>query len=227
MNKSIVIPVYLNQAIVFDVIASLHGGLAKVERVHIAEGGEASVGGNAEVGANNIFALLGVSLSGKASKKNSNDTEIEKVHTPSSLFNTMKQELESDGLVKVVTDSESFNSLKPGDFIEIDGTVTKNPLVDFLEQMLAMLDLASVLTSDLKKKKDRDETNAIKTQIKALLSALQHDGIMDMICKSQIGDFTFSAVMPMRSNYFSTQSRSEIIDGHFKVFAKITKICLA
>ena len=36
-DNAIVIPVYLNQAIVFDVIASLHNGLAKVERVHITE----------------------------------------------------------------------------------------------------------------------------------------------------------------------------------------------
>ena len=68
MNKyNLDIPIYLNQKIVFDLLASINNGLAQVTKLKTSStvGIEFSGGVDAELGNKNIFTLLGVNLKGK------------------------------------------------------------------------------------------------------------------------------------------------------------------
>ncbi len=54
------VPVYLNQAVVFDLLAIVEDGFAHVSTIKTAESSKNK--GEAGVGATNVFALLGISL---------------------------------------------------------------------------------------------------------------------------------------------------------------------
>ena len=68
MNKhSLEIPLYLNQKIVFDLLASINDGFTQVTKLKTASAAESNLGGmiEADLGNKNIFALLGINLKGK------------------------------------------------------------------------------------------------------------------------------------------------------------------
>ncbi|XCP85898.1 hypothetical protein ABXS75_03595 [Roseburia hominis] len=65
MNKhSLEVPLYLNQKIVFDLLASINDGFTQVTKLKTASATDGSLSGTveADLGNKNIFALLGVKL---------------------------------------------------------------------------------------------------------------------------------------------------------------------
>ena len=80
LNKhSLEIPLYLNQKIVFDLLASINDGFTQVTKLKTVSATESSLDGTieADLGNKNIFALLGVKLKGKTdidhSRENNKD----------------------------------------------------------------------------------------------------------------------------------------------------------
>ena len=68
MNKyNLDVPIYLNQKIVFDLLASINNGLAQVTKLKTSSNVDAGISGGleSELGNKNIFTLLGVNLKGK------------------------------------------------------------------------------------------------------------------------------------------------------------------
>lgn len=223
------VPIYLNQKVVFDLIASLHDGFTNVTRIKTTAGNQesASAGIDADLGNKNIFAFLGVNFSGKVSRDNTDQKEMEKVHTPSSLFNELKKELIHNDHVKIISDKGSFEKIQPGDFVEIRGQVIKNPLVKMFENIQKMMELATVMQDYQKGQKGKQEKDSDKRtigQIKAFTSSLQNHNMVDLICESN-QEYAFSAVMPVYLDYFFNENMNEIVDGEFKVFGKVTSIC--
>lgn len=103
MNKyNLDVPIYLNQKIVFDLLASINNGLAQVTRLKTSLNIDAGISGNleSELGNKNIFTLLGVNLKGKLGSGKRQEQEQEKIHTPASLFNYLKSELFKQKIVK-------------------------------------------------------------------------------------------------------------------------------
>ena len=105
LNKhSLEIPLYLNQKIVFDLLASINDGFTQVTKLKTTSATEGNLGGTieADLGNKNIFALLGVKLKGKADvgHNREDNKEQEEIHTPSSLFNNLKDRLFKEKMVK-------------------------------------------------------------------------------------------------------------------------------
>ncbi len=151
MNKyNLDIPIYLNQKVVFDLLASINNGIAQVTKLKTSSNVDGNVSGGleSELGNKNIFTLLGVNLKGKVEGAKSHEQEQEKIHTPSSLFNTLKSQLFQNKMVKKVNISNDFNSLKPGEFVEISGLLKLNPLVDLLKNVTNMMEFAAIMQGD-------------------------------------------------------------------------------
>lgn len=219
------VPIYLNQKVVFDIVATMNDGLSQIKRITTNESKESSVEG--ELGTKNIFALFGVSLSGGRTKGENSQREEEKIHTPSSLFNMMKEQLKDEGIVTTIKTKEDFDGISPGDFIEIEGVIEQNPIIEVLNSASQMLELATVFTDVPAKnaKKEKDENKKILSQIRTLQKGLQNNDMVDLICKTE-SDYSFKAVMPVYLNYFFNNNMNEIVDGKFKVFGKVTSKCV-
>ena len=232
LNKhSLEIPLYLNQKIVFDLLASINDGFTQVTKLKTAYTSEGSIGGTieADLGNKNIFTLLGVKLKGKTdvehNRGNNKEQEQEKIHTPSSLVNNLKSQLFKEKLVKQV--DESFNNIKPGEFVEISGILKINPLITTMENMTHVLELATVMQNDGTGKKAKQKNLEDKRtiiQMEAFTNSLKANGMVDMICEIE-GENAFKAVLPVYMDYFFNGNSSEIVDGKFKVLGKIAKVC--
>lgn len=232
MNKhSLEIPLYLNQKIVFDLLASINDGFTQVTKLKTA----ATTGGNidgtieADLGNKNIFTLLGVKLKGKAdvgySKEHNKEQEQEKIHTPSSLFNNLKAQLFKEKLVKRI--DKNIDNIQTGEFVEISGILKINPLITMMENMTRVLELASVMQNDGTGKKAKQKNLEDKEtilQMEAFSKSLKANGMVDMICDTE-GENGFKAVLPVYMDYFFNGNSSEIVDGKFKVLGKVAKVC--
>lgn len=145
MNKyNLDVPIYLNQKIVFDLLASINNGLAQVTKLKTSSNVDKGISGGleSELGNKNIFTLLGVNLKGKL--ESGKNQEQEKIHTPASLFNCLKGELFKQKIVKKVNSEKEFKDLQSGDFVEVNGLIKLNPLVKIMSNMINMMDLAVI-----------------------------------------------------------------------------------
>lgn len=232
MNKhSLEIPLYLNQKIVFDLLASINDGFTQVTKLKTSSATEGNFGGTveADLGNKNIFALLGVKLKGKVdaehNKEHSKEQEQEKIHTPSSLFNNLKAQLFKEKMIKRV--DGKIESVQPGEFVEITGILKINPLIKMMENMTRVLELATVMQNDGTGKKAKQknlEDRKTIIQMEAFTNSLKANGMVDMICELE-GEQNYKAVLPVYMDYFFNGNSSEIVDGKFKVLGKVAKVC--
>ena len=135
--KELCVPLYLNQKIIFDLLAIQEDGFSQLStlRTSSSDSETSKSGVGASIGVSNVFALLGVSFSGERGKEKGaqEQTEIsqEKVHTPTSLFAKCRSNLIQRGLLQQNFTLEDQNSLKSGDFVEFQAVLHKNPSCEY------------------------------------------------------------------------------------------------
>lgn len=125
------IPIYLNQRIVFDMLAIIEDGFSQLSNIKTSYSDTSNKSGEAgtEIGVSNIFAFLAVKFNGtfkgEKSKSEQGTVSQDKVHTPSSLFSKLYECLEEEKLIKRLSSSSDISKVGPGDFIEIRGEFSK------------------------------------------------------------------------------------------------------
>ena len=99
IDEKLLITIYLNQKIVFDMLATLEDGFSQLSEITRTEKSnddkETNLGG--QVGISNVFAFLGINFNANRKSKTSEVDESirteSKVHTPSSLFVKLLEKL--------------------------------------------------------------------------------------------------------------------------------------
>lgn len=220
-KEKLTIPIYLNTKIVFDMLATVEDGFSEVKNVQTSNSRSKEEEANASIGASNVFSLLQISFSGNKKKANNDEQVVieEKTHTTVSLFQKLKSTLEENQYIKQDTDS-----LMEGDFVELQGTLKPNPVIDLLVNFKEIIALSNVF-DDNKGNKSKSqkimENQTFNKQMDALINGLQVNGRKDIICKTD----NMEIVVPTDENYFLNKSMSELTDGNYKILGKITKIC--
>lgn len=176
--------------------------------------------------------LLKIQIDGNIEKgKATNDasqTKLEKVHTNVSLLSKFRSELINNELISCTAEDDlDISKIRTGDFIEIEGELQKNPMIDILEKCIDVFRMSDIFTESpaLGKKKaastKKDSDNATVKQMKMFLEELTHSGTIDFILENPKGTLVLSA----QEQYLSNDNISEIIGGKFKILGKIIKIC--
>jgi hypothetical protein len=232
------IPIYLNQQVVFDLLAALDDGFSSLSSIKAVAGETESSkrGISASIGVSNVFALLGVSFSGDAGKEKGvqRQTEVteERVHTPTSLFAKLYHRLEGANLITWVNSTEALASMTAGTFVEFKAVLRKNPLIDTIEAMKALMEMAAPFATEVpptggpRKKggpKQQDQTATVVRQMDALLAALTESRSVDLVGEL-LNAAGVRAVISSRLDFFNQGNTSEIIDGEFLVFGKATRV---
>jgi hypothetical protein len=223
------LPIYLNQSAVFDMLAIMEDGLAHVSTIKTAETTKNK--GEAGVGATNVFALLGITLKAERAGEANRETTQERVHTPVSLFAKVRSTLHAQKLVHDLTTSTvSLEELKPGDFVEFEVTLRRNPLAEVLEAIVETIGAISVMTSwnqtkpapttgKGKGKQDTDQLKPIVDQSKRMLAALKTGGSVDLV--GPIAGRLGNVIISVETRYFAENWAEEIGNGRFRVLGKI------
>ncbi len=228
--KDLVIPVYLNQRIVFDLVAVLEGGIASVTQVSQTQ--SAASGETRQIGASfgvseALSSLLKIDLTGRRDRKSSDEssttTTQDRIHTPVSLFITLRSILRERGyLTPIASDSE----LSPGDLVEFSTVLKRNPLVETLDSFVEMIDLFQAFAEKPQKGKGKQiaEIIQIKKQIGSMLTSLKGGDTLDLTTPPLPS--SHRAVISLETQNLNDPTMSDLVDGTFRVVGKVTR-CLS
>lgn len=228
-KKSLITPVYINEKIVIDMLAIIEDGFSKVSQISTQEN-------NGELRSksldSNVFSVpiidkfLKINLGGTYNKKDSIQenqiVEREKVHTNVSLFSKFRDYLINKNILKIKFD---MDQLDIGDFIEIQGELQKNPLIEFLDSFISILKMTDIFEKNTlkqsKSKKIKEKNTNIYEQIESFINELKHSGTIDFILYGNEIDI----VLSVQERYLTNDNISEIIGGSFKILGKVIAIC--
>lgn len=223
------VAIYLNQKVVFDLLAIIEDGFSEVRKLETDQYSELKRGIDVqgEIGVSNVFSLLGVKLKSALGQNNTSTERThqieEKVHTPTSLFARFQNYLYEKSLIKEITYSKDIDKTSTGDFVLFKGKLQTSPvlsLLDSFEQLGVMITRFDNYSRGKTKKNTQEDNSKILKQIKAMKDGLMSNGMLDLICTLEDGT---KAVMPVYSNYFFNNNMNEIIDGEFTILGKIVK----
>ena len=137
-SEQLMIPVYINEKIVLDMLAIIEDGFSTVSQVNYTEHNEKTSSQKADIGVSTsatiLSKLLKINIGGELTHSGNNaenkNVSQEKIHTNVSLFSKFRNLLIDEKMLK--TDFDIIN-MKIGDFIEVEGELQKNPLIDCME----------------------------------------------------------------------------------------------
>ncbi|OQW68662.1 MAG: hypothetical protein BVN34_08200 [Proteobacteria bacterium ST_bin12] len=229
MDK-LIVPVYLNQIIVFDLIAMLQGGISTVTSVNQSSNlhHDESQKASAQFGLNSAFSTL-LKIDFSANKKTTNNnsqgkaTSEERIHTPASLFYQLRNILVDKNVLKTIQEN---SHPQPGDFIEFEAILSKNPIIEALDNFSQLIELAlkfEVNSSNVNKQKSAkpSELSIIKKQLDDLNTSLKISKTIDLT--ATLPNNFCKAVITCNTDYLSDPNMSNLADGKFFILAKVTR----
>ena len=236
---------YLNQRVTFDLLAVLEDGFAQMATLQTSSSNAETTGleAGAQLGIGNPFAFLGLSLGGKgkrdAGTKSDEVITEQLVHTPTSLFARLREQLTEKGLVRVLeANSVTFEEVVPGQFIEFEAVLRRSPLVSVLETLIGIAPIIQAVdvpptppsTGNANRRKGgRNQRGQAKQEnqpveglreIKLMLDAVTAAGSEDLVAECGVHRFVLTAEKP----YFVDSTMNDVIDGTFRVFGKVTRV---
>ena len=231
-SEQLIVPVYINEKIVLDMLAIMEDGFSTVSQVNYTEHKEDTSSQKLETGlstsATILSKLLKIDLTGELSHTgNSGENENivkEKVHTNVSLLSKFRSYLVSEKILKCSFD---VMQMQIGDFIEVEGELQKNPLINYMDIFLDLFRMAEIfsekpeLGGKNQAKNQRQQNQKTVNQIKSFAHELKHSGTIDFILSDEKG----TAVLSVQEQYLSNDNISEILGGRFKVLGKVISIC--
>ena len=230
--NQLMIPVYTNEKIVLDMLAIIEDGFSTVSQVsyfdHKENSNAQKIEAEVSTSASILSKLLKIDLKGELSHSgNCGETENttkEKVHTNVSLLSKFRAFLTDANILKSGFD---ISNMKIGDFIEVEGELQKNPLINCMDIFVDMLRMADIfaekpqLNAKTQAKAQKQQQDETMKKIKSFASELKHSGTVDFILSDSAGTVVLSA----QEQYLSNDNISEILGGHFKVLGKVIAIC--
>ena len=230
--EQLIVPVYINEKIVLDMLAIMEDGFSMVSQVSYSEHKEGSSTQRLEAGASTsatiLSKLLKINMSGELAHTGTSDqsenVSKEKVHTNVSLLSKFRRFLVEEKFLKSDFD---VKKMQIGDFIEVEGELQENPLINYMEIFVDIFRMANIfaekpqLGGKTQARNQRQQEDETIRQIKSFAEELKHTGTIDFILTDQKGTVVLSA----QEQYLSNDNISEILGGRFKVLGKVIAIC--
>jgi hypothetical protein len=196
------------------------------------------VSGELGIPVNNLFGLFNLNFGMKGEHKNNRlfgqNTTFEKTYTTASLFNKLRNHLLESGLIREITITEdSLEEFMPGDFIEAEIMLTKNPIIETFQTMNRLIKLYKEFSDAVTIKanqgggkkqkyiKSDNDLEKIMPMIDTILNDVQSNGYIDLI---GITDSSIRFVLSTIKNCFINSDSDEILDGKYRVLGKIVKV---
>ena len=225
-SDRLIIPVYINEKIVLDMLAIIEDGFSMVSQINYTEHTENNSvqKADAEISTSTtlLSKLLKIDVSGGLSHEGNraqNENIIkEKVHTNVSLLSKFRSFLVEQKILKSDLD---FSKMQVGDFIEVEGELQKNPIINYMDSFIDLFRMVDIFTEQPQTKKSKPREDETVTQIKSFAEELKHSGTIDFILSDEKG----TTVLSVQEQYLANDNISEIIGGHFKVLGKVISIC--
>lgn len=234
MSTRPLIPVYLNQHFVFDLLAMLQGGISTVSSVSKSTEAERSVSGGVRSSfalATAIASLLKVDLSAQGDArrvaKDVESSKEERIHTPASLFYQLRTLLEERKELRTIDPVRLPN---PGDLVEFSASLTRNPVIQAFDSISSILEIVEEIeripspgapVSKTKKPQTVSEALFVKQQVVMLLRHLRTGDTIDLSAAELPGGI--EAVLTLEVPSLNDPTLSDLLDGKFTVVGKVIR----
>lgn len=228
-REDLIVPVYLNQRIVFDLVAMLQGGIASVTQVSRTESESDGVSGevSSTFGLSQaLSSLLRVDISGKATGQaasTSDETRSEqRIHTPASLFISLRALLREK---QYIVDDAAQTEFRPGDIVEFSALLQRNPLLETIDSFIELVDMIQLFSQGEPKQKGSSGTaglNKTKRQMESFVKALRGSDTVDLTTPELKSGAR--AVITVEQQYLSDPSMADLVDGTFRVVGKVIRV---
>ncbi|MCJ7834981.1 hypothetical protein MUB23_06185 [Cuneatibacter sp. NSJ-177] len=230
--EHLIVPAYINEKIVLDMLAIMEDGFSMVSQVNYTEHKENNssqrLEGGVSTSATILSKLLKINISGELAHSGNNgeneSVEKEKVHTNVSLLSKFRSFLLNEKILNLDFD---VSKMRIGDFIEVEGELQKNPLINYMDIFVDVFRMADIFTEkpqlggkNQAKNQKQQESETVR-QIKSFADELKHTGTIDFILTDEKGTVVLSA----QEQYLSNDNISEILGGRFRVLGKVIAIC--
>lgn len=223
----LIVPVYLNQRVVFDLVAMLQGGIASVTQVSqsTAESSSVSKEASAEFGLSQaLSSLVRVDLSARAGSSTSADSSStlseQRIHTPASLFMALRARLRERQYI--VADSNDA-TYQPGDMVEFSAVLRRNPLIETIGSFVEIVDMMQAFSDRPTKGKAKpDELSQMKKQMQLFTQTLTNSDTVDLVTDPL--ESSYRAVVTVERQYLSDPTMSDLVDGTFRVVGKVIRV---
>jgi hypothetical protein len=156
-SQELVYPLYLDVSMMTSFLAALEDGIAFSAGVKQTQERKKDAGAEGEGGAKipslSLFSqLLSFDLRGKISENtstgDSEELNLVKKHTETSLFIRLRNTLHQNGGIKYISAEEDLNELVHGELVEVTGQIFRSPLSDIIEVIFRVMDIAGVKLPD-------------------------------------------------------------------------------
>jgi len=226
-KKNMILPVYLNQKVVFDLLAIIEDGFTQIRSVEKKEKSEGSLDSEVEssIGSGNTFGLFGLKLGAKLKGRNAQQDQQtvseERIHTPTSLFAKLLTHLEENGLIKDVLNVSDFETTETGNFVRIKGTISVNPLIKAFDSIYHMINMVASMNVKVSGNRSTGDIKKIAEQIKKFNDNMKVAGLIDLLQKNENG---FDAVSQADVRFFENENIGILENGEYTVIGKVIKI---
>lgn len=230
-DPQLLIPVYLNQRTVFDLLAMMQNGISRVTTLTMAETTResADVRLRARFGLSQALAsLLRIDLTAQAGaavgEEDMRSTSEERVHTPASLLYKLREMLLAK---KAVSQDAPGYQPAVGQFVEFRTTLRRNPLVESLDTMVNMVEVWAIFFGESRGKQQKgqpagSEMRKIKTQMEAFRDSLKAGGTVDILGESLLCGH--DSVITLEEEFLSDPTMADLVDGQFTVLGKVVRV---
>ena len=225
-SDDLIIPVYLNQRIVFDFVAMLQGGIAAVTQVSQTEkiSETTSAEGSGTFGLSKaLSSLFRIDFSGKATGKAECESKSafseERIHTPASMFIYLRALLREQG--DLIQETEDMKPMA-GNIIEFSAILKRNPLLETFDWMIESFDLFKPFADQKSKAKQESDVQKMKKNMETFVSTLRSGNMQDLTTTPLLSGHR--CVITLEKQYLNDQSMSDLVDGTFKVVGKIIRV---
>lgn len=226
-KTDLIMPVYLNQRVVFDFVAMLEGGIASVTQVSrsTAESGAATAEVSSQFGLSKaLSSLLRIDLSakvaGQAGRERAETQSEQRIHTPASLFIALRAQLADK---KFIVNDSAKAAFVPGDIVEFAGVLRRNPLIETIASFVELMDMIQLFEEQPKSKTGKpSEMQKIKRQMELFIKAVSGSETVDMIAGPL--ESAHQAVVTVEQQYLNDPTMSDLADGTFRVVGKVVRV---
>ena len=201
-KNSLIVPIYINEKIVIDMLAIIDDGFSKVSQISSVENIDNNEKNTVGVGVSTssiISKFLKIDFRGDIANQkitqHNNSMSKEKVHTNVSLLSKFRSYILENEILKINFD---IGKLKIGDFVELEGELQKNPLIEFLDAFIDIYKLVDIFSEEShlgnknKAKAQEKKNQKLIKQIKSFSDELKHSGTIDFILSSEEGEIVLS-----------------------------------
>jgi hypothetical protein len=145
----------------------------------------------------------------------------QRIHTPASLFIALRALLREK---RFIINDDSRATFRPGDIIEFEAVLQRNPLVETIGSFIELVDIMQVFAqSEPKRKGDQtSDMNKMKRQMESFIKALTGSDTVDLTTDPLKS--SHRAVITLEQQYLNDPTMADLVDGTFRVVGKVTRV---